>query len=211
MTNKERYRQAFGALRTSDGFSSELMQKINNRNETETTIMKNENRTARKASRKLIAIAAAAVLLVGGAVSAYAANVGGIQRTIQIWRYGEQTDAVLTIDENSPTSEYTVTVTGEDGEKYVAAGGGVATDMFGKERPLTEDEIMDTLDSPDVIVGDDGTATVYWHEQSIDISDRFDENGTCYVTVTGNGKTFYITAHKDGSYCISNDKYIIED
>ena len=217
MTNKERYRQAFGGLHTSGDFTSALMEKINGNssdkiiNMKEVTDMKKESKSTRKASRKIIAIAAAAAIVIGGALTAYAANIGGIQRTIQIWRYGEQTDAVLTIDDSSSTSHYTMEYTDENGESHVSEGGGVAFDIFGRERPLTEDEIMDHLDMPEFIVGDDGRAVVYWRSRSIDVTDRFNENGVCYITVSDGRMDYYITAHTDGSYCIDSDKYIIED
>lgn len=39
-----------------------------------------------------MAAAAVCLLLAGGSSAAYAANVGGIQRTIQLWIDGDQTD-----------------------------------------------------------------------------------------------------------------------
>ena len=210
MTNKERYGKAFGVLHTSDDFTAQLMDRINNMKEV-TEMKTAENKRMSKASKKIVACFVAVFVLIAGASAAYAANVGGIQRTIQLWRYGEQTDAVLTIDPDSKTSHYVIETQDENGDPHTIEGGGVAYDIFGRERPLTEDEILDHLDCPEVIVGDDGSAFVYWREQEVDIADKFDENGVCYVTVTDGDKTFYITAHNDGSYSMSNDKYLIED
>ena len=52
---------------------------------------------------RLAAACAAAVLTMGLASAAYAADVGGIQRSIQIWVNGDQTDAVLDVRDSSYT------------------------------------------------------------------------------------------------------------
>lgn len=44
---------------------------------------------------KLAAAAIAVCVIVGGTGTAYAANVGGIQRTIQLWMHGDQTSATF--------------------------------------------------------------------------------------------------------------------
>ena len=48
----------------------------------------------------------AIVMLLGMMAVAYAADIGGIQRTIQIWFQGEQTDAVLEIQDGEYTLGY---------------------------------------------------------------------------------------------------------
>ena len=69
MTNKEKYKQACSVLHTSENFSMEV------------------KKMAMEKKRKInVAAAAAAVcVLAAGAGGSYAANVGGIQRTIQLW------------------------------------------------------------------------------------------------------------------------------
>lgn len=78
MTNKEKYKQAFSVLHSSDRqfLEVEKMMKV------------------RKKARSRAAAAAAAVCMVlaGGGSIAYAADVGGVQRTIQIWIHGDQTE-----------------------------------------------------------------------------------------------------------------------
>ena len=39
----------------------------------------------------------AGCIILGGTGTAYAANVGGIQRTVQIWLHGDQTQATLDV------------------------------------------------------------------------------------------------------------------
>ena len=51
-------------------------------------------------SRRIIGLALAACLIFTLAVTAYATDVGGIQRIIQIWLYGELTTAVLEIQDH---------------------------------------------------------------------------------------------------------------
>ena len=107
MTNKEKYQRAFSVLHTSDEFRMEV------------STMKQKTR---KAMPRLVAVCAAVILVIGMSAVAYAADVGGIQRTIQIWLHGEQTDAVLDIQ----NGEYSLTYEGEDGATHEIAGGGVA-------------------------------------------------------------------------------------
>ena len=71
-------------------------------------------------------------------------------------------------------------------------------------RDRTEEELMDELNSPEVEYKDDGKVIVYYHEQSIDITDKF-ENGICYVEIPdGNKKLNMTVKYKDG-YSISYD------
>ena len=77
----------------------------------------------------ILGLAAALVLALSGA--AYAADFGGIQRTVQLWFHGEQTDAVMTIHPD----EYTVDFTDKDGNAHQRGGGGVAFHKGGTERP----------------------------------------------------------------------------
>ena len=65
--------------------------------------------------KKMIAAAAACLVLVTSATAAYAADVGGIQRTVQLWIHGDQTEATLHFDGNGnyivkyPDSDGTIT------------------------------------------------------------------------------------------------------
>ena len=84
MTNKEKYKQAFDTLSASVNFSLEVdkMSILN-----------------RKHKLKTIAAAVAACLIVtAGTGTAYASDLGGIQRKVQLWIHGDQTTATLTIN-----------------------------------------------------------------------------------------------------------------
>ena len=78
MTNKEKYKQAFSVLHTSDISEGEV---------------KYMAKLRKQQKMKLAAAAIAVCVIVGGTGTAYAANVGGIQRTIQLWMHGDQTSA----------------------------------------------------------------------------------------------------------------------
>ena len=156
MTNREKYKQAFSAIHISDDFSLEVKEMI-------TTSKKRK-------LNKLVACVAACVLIVGSATAAYAVDVGGIQRTIQLWFQGEQTDATIEFDGNG---NYEMDYVDEDGNTQHRGGGGVAYDIFGNERPLTEAELMEKMNSPEVYYHDD-SVWVYWLNQKIEVTDKFE-------------------------------------
>ena len=188
MTNKERYKRTFSALHASDDFLMEV------------TPMK---RTGKVRKNRIVALCAAIALIAVLATAAYATDVGGIRRTIQIWLHGDQTDAVLEVDNGT----YKLTYEDENGEVKEMGGGGVAMDGLGKERPLTEEEIMEHLDMPDVEYLDDGSVWVYYHNQKIEITDKFDDDGVCYVQVKDGGETLYLTVQYQEGYSMSPHRF----
>ncbi|MDO4169719.1 MAG: hypothetical protein Q4D45_07430 [Lachnospiraceae bacterium] len=193
MTNKEKYKKAFSALQISDGLSWEVERMAN---------LKKKNKM------KAIAATIAGCILIGGTgTAAYAANVGGIQRTVQIWIHGDQTNATLKIDEDG---SYTLTYPKKDGTTGEQAGGGIAIGSDGSERPLTEDEIKEELNSPDIEYKNDGTVWLYYQDQKIDITDKFDGD-ICYVKIDAGKKTLYVTVKRNNGFACSEDKYISPD
>ncbi len=137
------------------------------------------------------------------ATAAYAADVGGIQRTIQIWVHGDRTDATLEFD---GSGGYTMSYTDNSGAQQTQSGGGVAFGPFGEERPLTEEELLAELMMPDVRYEDDGTVWVYWQDQAVEITDKF-ENGVCYVKLTSGEGTQYVTVKYDNGFATDPHKY----
>ena len=189
MTNHERYQRAFSTLHPSRQWNMEGT--------------KMEQAKKRYLPRAVL-VCAAVVLALALAATAYAADVGGIQRTIQIWMHGDQTDAVLNVE----GGEYSLTYTDESGEKHEQFGGGKAFDMFGRERDITEEEILEHLDMPDVEYPGDGSVWVYYRNQKIEITDDFDDDGICYVKVADGEKTFYVTVKYEEGYSFSTKKFI---
>lgn len=167
MTEKERFQRAFAPLHASPDTLTEVMKM---------TEQKHGKRALRRAAT--IGLAAALVLALGSV--AYASDLGGIQRTVQLWLNGEMTDATLTVNEGS----YTLRYPDKDGTEHEMGGGGIA-------------------------IEDDGTVTVYYLDQKLDVTDKFDEDGVCYVQLEGGEKTIYMTIKRGNGYATSTTKYIL--
>ena len=191
MTNKERYQRTFSALHTS----AQCVKEVD-------TMTK----TRKIRPVRVLALVAAIVLLLGLATVAYAADVGHIQRAVQLWFHGDQTDAVLEIEQGEYT-EYTATYTDEEGNTHEVEGGGAAFDIFGRPVALTEEEILEHINSPQVEYLDDGSVWVFYHEQKIEITDKFDEDGVCYVKLQDGDDNYYMTIEYQQGYCISTNRF----
>lgn len=150
--------------------------------------------------KKITSFILAACLIFTMVVTAYAADIGGIRRIIQIWLHGEQTTAVLDIQ----NGQYTLT--DEEGS-FIKGGGGVAFEPDGSERPLTEEEILAHLEHPEVIYQEDGRIWLYYRGQKIDITDRFDEEGYCYLELQDGEEVLYATIEKNGGLATSPTAY----
>ena len=86
------------------------------------------------------------------------------------------------------------------------AGGGVALAPDGSEIPISEEELMEHLMMPDVEYKDDGSVWIYWFDQKIDITDKF-EDGVCYVKLVKGKETLYVTVKYKGGYAVGPHKY----
>ena len=147
MTNKEKYKRAFSVLHTSDDFDLEIKKM---------SLLKRKHKM-----NVAVATIAACVLFIGGTGTAYAKNIGDIQRTVQLWIHGDQTDATL---------EY--------------------------------------LNAPEVEYEEDGSVWVYYYDQKIEITDKFDGDGVCYVKVSNGAKTLYMTIKYQNGWSTSPYKYL---
>lgn len=189
MTNQEKYKQAFSAIHAPDKFSLEV-----NR-------MSKTNRPHK--IRAMAVAAAVCIMIMGSATVAYAADVGGIQRTLQLWMYGDQTEVTIQFDGNG---SYTLDYIDSEGNEAHQGGGGVSIANDGTETPLSEEELMEELMAPNVRYEEDGSVFVYWFDQKIDITDKF-ENGVCYVKLENGGKTQYMTVKYQDCYATDWSKY----
>ena len=192
MTEKERFQRAFAPLHASQDTMTEVMKM---------TEQKHGKRALRRAAT--LGLAAALVLALGSV--AYASDLGGIQRTVQLWLNGEMTDATLTVK----NGHYTVNYTDSEGNERERSGGGVAFEPDGTERALTEEEMLEDINAPEVKESEDGTVTVYYLDQKLDVTDKFDEDGVCYVQLEGGEKTIYMTIKRGNGYATSTTKYIL--
>lgn len=188
MTNKDKYQRVFSVLHASDEFVMEV---------------KPMRQTTRKSIPRLVAICAAVILVIGMSTIAYAADVGGIQRTIQIWLHGEQTDAILEIQ----NGEYSLGYEDAEGNTHEIHGGGVAFDDDGQERPLTDEEIMEHLNGPEVDYKEDGSVWVYYMDQALEVTDLF-EDGVCYVQLKDSDGSLYMTIKYNSGHATSPNKYL---
>lgn len=193
MTNKEKYKQAFSVLQSSGEISLEVER------------MAIMNKRARM--RTAAAAVAACVALAGGGGIVYAADIGGIQRTVQLWIDGDQTTVTFEYDGDG---SFIMSYPSEDGEVKEIGGGGVALEADGTERPLTEEELLDSLNDPEVEYKDDGTVWVYYYDQKIEITDQF-QDGVCYVKLSHGDETLYMTVKYQDGYSISPHKYADPD
>ena len=122
MTNKEKYKQAFSVLHTSEDFAMEV---------------EKMSKFYKAKRQKMVAAAATIALCVvfGGSTTAYAANVGNIQRKVQIWLKGDQTDAVMNITTTEEATEYEIVYEDENGTEHTMQGGGDSA-FFGNGRNI---------------------------------------------------------------------------
>ena len=193
MTEKERFQRAFAPLHASPDTMTEVMKMT-------------ERKTKRPALRRAATLGLAAALVLALGSVAYASDLGGIQHTVQLWLNGEMTDATLTVNEGS----YTLRYPEKDGTEREMGGGGIAIEDDGTERALTEEEMLEHLDAPEVVYEDDGTVMIYYRGQSLDITDRFDENGLCHVLLRDEqdgGKTLFVTIRYNDGYSYNATKY----
>lgn len=192
MTNKEKYKQAFSVLQTSDDFKREMENMIK----------------LQKKHKVNMAVASAIIclILIGGTSTVYATNIGGIQRMVQIWIHGDQTNAVM---EFKGDGSYEMTYQDEEGNTVERGGGGIAIEKDGTERPLTQEELLQELINPEVEYREDGTVWVYYKNQEMEITDKFDKNAICFVKVSDGTETLYMTVEYQNGWSVSGDKYII--
>ena len=162
MIDKQQYQRTFGVLHASGDFLKEDFPM---------------NKTNHFPVRKLIILCAAVILLLSTSIICYAEDVGGIRTTIQLWIHADQTTAVMDIQ----NGEYTLTYEDADGTPREQAGGGVAINPDGSERPLTDEEIMEHVmqqaQMPEVEYRKDSSVWVYYMDQAMEITDSFNSDG----------------------------------
>lgn len=118
MTEKERFQRAFAPLHASPDTMTEVMKMT-------------EQKTKRPALRRAATIGLAAALVLALGSVAYASDLGGIQRTVQLWLNGEMTDATLTVK----NGHYTVNYTDSEGnERGRCSGRGRTAPVGGRSR-----------------------------------------------------------------------------
>lgn len=152
MTDEEKFQKTFDKLHASPDVLTEVLKMTAKE---QVVPMKKKCFTPKAA-----AAIAAVVLAAGSGSAAYAMDVGGIQRIVQVWIHGDQTDAIFNVENGNYTLDYK----DADGNDVSQGGGGVAYEN-GTERPLTADELLDEINMPEVEYEEDGTVWVYYLNQ----------------------------------------------
>ena len=164
--------------------------------------------TSRFPMRKLLILCAAVLLILSTSTICYAKDVGGIRRTIQLWIHGDQTTAVMDIQ----NGEYTLTYEDADGTPREQAGGGVVINPDGSERPMTDEEIMERVmqqvQMPEVEYRKDSSVWVYYMDQAMEITDSFNSDGVCFVQLKNGSDILYLTVDYKAGYATSSDGFI---
>lgn len=191
MTNKERYKQAFSTLHSSRKLTLEVegMEQIRRKHQKNIAVA--------------AAVACAVVIATGGTV--YAADIGGIQQKISMWLNGAQTDVQVTENSENGYGGYTFTYT-QEGETKNMTAGGICIDENGNEEWMSADELAEGINkSAYVDVDEDGRVWIYYYDQKIEITESFDENGICSLTLAHGDESVYlkITKDEDGRYSFS--------
>lgn len=189
MTNKEKYKKAFSAVHPLNEmfWEAEKMKKIRKQHIFKT----------------VAASIAGCMIFMASATAAYAMDVGGIQRTIQLWIRGDCTNVTIQFDgDGTYDMEYTDT----DGNERFMSGGGVEIADDGSETPLSEEELMKSLMMPEVEYKEDGSVWVYWFDQKVDITNQFVDD-ICYVKLVKGEETMYVTVRYGNGYAVSPYKY----
>ena len=193
MIDKQQYQRTFGVLHASGDFLKEDFP------------MKQTNHFP---VRKLIILCAAVILLLSTSIICYAEDVGGIRRTIELWIHGDQTTAVMDIQ----NGEYTLTYQDADGTPREQVGGGVVVNPDGSERPMTDEEIMERVmkeaKQPEVDFREDGSTWVYYMDQAMDITDKFNDDGICFVQLKNGSDVLYLTVKYQNGYATSSDGFV---
>ena len=154
--------------------------------------------------RRIGILCAAVILIFSMATVCYAKDVGGIRRTIQLWIHGDQTSAVMDIQ----NGHYTITYEDGEGNTHERGGGGVAFNPDGSERPLTEEELMEHLNMPEVEYKEDGSVWIYYMDQAMEITDRFNEENICFIQLKNGAETLYVTVKYQNGYAMSPNAFV---
>lgn len=197
MTNKERYKQAFSALQSSGQFHLEV----------------EEMAQKQKKHRKNIAAAAAVAcaVVIGGSGTVYAADIGGIQEKISVWLYGAKTEVEVT---EADDGSYMITYERGGKPSETIGYGGYLFNTDGSMEHLSAAEFASHINETAQVEEDaDGRVWVYYYDQKMEITDLFDENGICNVTLAYEDRTFHleITRKEDGSYMFTQTDDAVPD
>ena len=188
MTNKERYKRALNTVLPDEKLTAlKIVEK-------DKEISVSMNTTNWK--RRIASICAIVAILVGSAGVAYAANIGGLRRSVDSWLYGEAV-AVEIIDQGK--GEFVIRYP----NGYERKTGGLSFDSNGNPVPFTVDDVIETMDDAD-IVEEDEKILLCLRDHVFDITEDLQDDRTAKISVKDGILPTYITvtADMDGGYSI---------
>ena len=190
MTNHERYRRA-----------AELVQPVPERSIIDYVEAKTMKK--RKPLKVFATVCAAVALVLALTAGVYAADVGGIRHTMNIWLHGDAVEVTI-----KQVGEGQFEITYPYGS--VRAAGGLAEDGRGGMRGVTEEEIREEIiSSPDAEQDEDGRIWLYLRDHKIDVTDQIAQNGYAQVKVKDGLLADYITLIWEGDtgYSVSTGHF----
>ena len=75
----------------------------------------------------------------------------------------------------------------------------------------SENCIREVPPSPEVEFNDGGSVWLYYMDQKLEITDKFDEDGFCYVTVMEGDHPLYVTVKYKDSLCAQTNRYALPE
>ena len=187
MNTKERYVATMSKIEADQSVKDKIYREVNQM----------EERKMRRPN-KVLAPVLSVLLLFALTTGVYASDLGGIRSHVNTFLYGQATE--VEIEEVSPGN---FELTYPDGT--VRSTGGMAEDGKGGWRPVTMDEIINYLNnSPEVEIDEDGTATFFYHDHVIDITDDLKDDQLATITIKDGvlGKTFKVQMDAEGGFSI---------
>lgn len=131
----------------------------------ETIMKENRRETGMNFWQKHAAALGAALVIAGSTGVAYAADLGGIRTTVNVWLHGEQKELEAVPDGSGGYEFYE---TGSD--EPIGGGGGIWYDENGVEHEASAQDVAENLASP-VEVREDGTVWLSVNDRTWDITD----------------------------------------
>ena len=174
MTDEEKFQKTFDKLHASPDVLTEVLKMTTK----EQVVPMKKKRFTPKAAAAIAAV----VLAAGSGSAAYAMDVGGIQRIVQVWIHGDQTDAIFNVENGNYTLDYK----DADGNDVSQGGGGVRVGF-------TENRTVGThlAHFNGITVFD----TVFWNNQTTGIAEGCIDFLIVYKYFTPLGEVVSIDKH----------------
>ncbi|MEY8468932.1 hypothetical protein [Faecalibaculum rodentium] len=140
----------------------------------ETIMKENRRETGMNFWQKHAAALGAALVIAGSTGVAYAADLGGIRTTVNVWLHGEQKELEAVPDGSGGYEFY------ENGsDEPIGGGGGIWYDENGVEHEASAQDVADNM-KPPVEILDDGRVTLELKEKVWDITGEVQRGKEAY-------------------------------